>query len=107
MDQVLKPNGHLSPWVQRVAISCYQCPHWSVTTVEASHDALQKREASRHGCDRRVMFVHRERERERSVLGMRLICPVGQVLRGAGADTITLMLRANPAFPLQRNGRNM
>lgn len=53
-------------------------------------------------CDVRAL-----RERERSVLGTRLICPVGQVLRGARADTINLTLRANPRFPLQRNAGDM
>lgn len=37
-----KNSGHLSPWVQKVWISSSETLHWSITTVEASHDALQK-----------------------------------------------------------------
>lgn len=102
MAQVSQNKGHLLPWVQRVGISSYQHPRWSITTEEASQEALQKhvKPLVMVGTDVWCSCVC---EREWSVLGVRLICPVGQVLRGAGADTINLTLRADPAFPLQRN----
>ncbi len=43
-----------------------------------------------------MCHVFAQKGREGYVLGLGLICLLGQVLRGAGADTINLMLHANP-----------
>lgn len=81
--------------------------HAGLTLLWKRHTVLTRNMWSHSSWLWQMCDVRAQREGERSVLGMRLICPVGQVLRGAGADTINLMLRANPAFPLQRNAGNM
>lgn len=45
---------------------------------------------------RQMHHVRAQWGREGYVLGMGLICLLGQVLRGAVADTINLMLHATP-----------
>lgn len=71
--------------------------------VKVACDVSQKHVRPRRMAETDVSCLCTEGEREGYVLSLGLICLLGQVLRGAGADTINLLLQATTPRPTSQN----
>lgn len=87
------------------SVSQPECCSSHILHVKVACDVSQKHVRPRRMAETDVSCLCTEGEREGYVLSLGLICLLGQVLRGVGADTINLMFHATTSRPTSQNTR--